>query len=204
MGSNDRALQHVVLIWDVANRLEQESRVLDEGEPRTQRKRVLHNPIPAIPDNQGNTHRANQVNQRKKHRVIKNRIDVRFAMFVVDFSKPPWVLRWMMRHSAFSFSDFEIARWINSAVAGLIVASMCIDTTVCAVIASGKRKVARCVQIRFKKMASFNHEECWNALTNLTKEKGITIFSSSRRPGVHQPPCKPSFKALWYLRRSKL
>src|SRR5882724_12616353 len=66
----DSRLQHIVLIRNIANRLEKETRILDEGHQCPQRKhgvsgRVLHHPTTAVPDDQGDAYSADEINQRK-------------------------------------------------------------------------------------------------------------------------------------------
>src|SRR6185503_5496528 len=85
-------LKHVVLIRNIANRLEEKTGILDEGHQRTQREhgvpwRVLHYAVAAIPNYQCNASCADEINQRKEDRVVKNGIDVGFAIIRIDLAK---------------------------------------------------------------------------------------------------------------------
>ncbi len=89
MRRDDRRLQHVVLVGNIANRLKQRLRILDERDERAERehrvaRRVLHHAITAIPDDQRDADRADQIHERKEDCVIKDRVDVRASIFVVD------------------------------------------------------------------------------------------------------------------------
>src|SRR5437667_10495799 len=50
---------------------------------------MLHHSVAAKPNNQCNADRANKIYQRKKDGIIKDRVDVCFAMLVIDLSKAP-------------------------------------------------------------------------------------------------------------------
>ncbi len=80
-------MQHVVLVGNVADRLKQKSGVLNERNQRAQTQRVTHDAITAVPDNQRDAHRADEVDERKKDRIVEDRFDVRIAMLVVDLGK---------------------------------------------------------------------------------------------------------------------
>src|SRR4030095_4684605 len=51
--------------------------------------RVLHNAIAAVPNDQGNAHRTDKVNEGKENRVVKDRIDVGTTMVVMSRIKFP-------------------------------------------------------------------------------------------------------------------
>ena len=48
---------------------------------------MVHDPVSAVPDNQRDAHGADEINQRKEDRIIEDRVDVRFAMLIVDVRK---------------------------------------------------------------------------------------------------------------------
>ncbi len=48
---------------------------------------MLHHAIAAVPDNERNADGADEIHQRKKHRVIIDCVDVCFAVVVVDAGK---------------------------------------------------------------------------------------------------------------------
>src|SRR5207253_10428149 len=85
--SDARSNQHIEFIRDDANWLKQKSRILNKGDQCAETQRVLHHAVTTEPYNQCNAHGANEINQREKDRIIKNRVDVGFAMLVVDFRK---------------------------------------------------------------------------------------------------------------------
>src|SRR5437899_6647606 len=92
MRSDHSALQNVVLIRNVANRLKQKAGVLNERNQSAKRqhrvrRRVVHHAISAIPNDQRDSDSADEINQRKKYGVIKNCVDVCVAMFVVNTLK---------------------------------------------------------------------------------------------------------------------
>src|SRR5262245_2624217 len=93
MRSDHRSLKYVVLIGDVANWLEQSTRVLNERNQGAERQHcvtrsVLHHPVATVPNNQGDTDRSNQVNEGEKYRIVKDRVDVRAPVSFVDALKP--------------------------------------------------------------------------------------------------------------------
>src|SRR6185369_14718302 len=76
MRRNDSSLQHVVLIRNVANGLEEKARVLNESDKSTQcqhrmTRRVLHNSISAVPNNQRDPDRSDEIYQWEEHCVIE-------------------------------------------------------------------------------------------------------------------------------------
>src|SRR5262245_66590191 len=87
MGGDDGALQDVVLVRDIADGLEQQSDILNESKQAPEGQPVADYPVTAEPDDQRNTGCADQIDERKKDCVIKDRVDVGLAVFVVDFIK---------------------------------------------------------------------------------------------------------------------
>src|SRR6185437_2280213 len=79
MRCDDRGLQHVVLVGDVANRLKQHLRILNERDEGAEcehgmQGRVLHHSIAAVPDEQRVADRADQIDEWEEDRVVKDRI----------------------------------------------------------------------------------------------------------------------------------
>ena len=92
MRRDHRRLQDVVLIRDVADRLKKLLRVLNEGDECAERERLmrgcgLHHAIAAEPDDERNADCADQIHEREEDRVVKDRLDVRVAIVVVQIVK---------------------------------------------------------------------------------------------------------------------
>ena len=71
MRRDDRRLKHVVLVGDVANRLEQRLRILDEGDERAEREHSLPGVFcitrsAAVPDDERDADRADEIDERER------------------------------------------------------------------------------------------------------------------------------------------
>src|SRR4051794_39189101 len=59
---------------------------------------VLHDAIAAIPNDEGDTDRADQIDERKKDRIVKDRLDVGTAILIVDAIKGAYRLRFSVEN----------------------------------------------------------------------------------------------------------
>ena len=89
MRRDDCRLEHVVLVRDIANRLKQSLRILNKRNEGAEGQhciagRVLHHAITAVPDDEGDADRANEIYEREEDGVIKDRVDVGSAILLVD------------------------------------------------------------------------------------------------------------------------
>src|SRR4029079_8949230 len=88
-------LQHVVLVGDIANRLKQKSGILNESDQCSQcqycvARRFLHYPITAIPDDQSNSYRTNEIHKGKENSVVKDRFNVCpsvVGVYLIEFTQ---------------------------------------------------------------------------------------------------------------------
>ena len=98
MRGDDGRLQDVVLVGDVADRLKEKLRELYEGDERADCEhgvagRVLHHAVAAVPDDERDADRADQINEREEDRVVEDRFDVRAPVVVVNLVELPERLR---------------------------------------------------------------------------------------------------------------
>src|SRR5205814_5311137 len=95
---DDGRVKNVVLVGDVAYGLEEKLRELYEGDERADGEhgvsgRVLHHAVAAVPDDERDADRADQVNEREEDGVVEDRLDVRAPVLVVDLVELPKRLR---------------------------------------------------------------------------------------------------------------